>query len=206
MNEKLDLRGKLCPEPVIATKKVLDKKEVESIEALVDDEICVANLERLARSQKVHISVKKESGFYAVSLSRNLQTQADANIAGLPEAGQGAPDNSKTGTVLFITRETLGEGDAEFGKTLLGVFLQSMYESGHKPRAILLSNSGVKLLSSSSSSKKVLEDFKAGGSEVLACGLCVEFYGLKAEIATEQITNMFAICEYLNAADKLIQP
>lgn len=51
---------------------------------------------------------------------------------------------------------------------------------------------------------KVLNDFKETGCEVLACGLCVEFYGLKGKIPVEQITNMFAICEYIFAADKVI--
>jgi len=36
--------------------------------------------------------------------------------------------------------------------------------------------------------------------------LCVDFYGVKEDVPKEQITNMFAICEYMMAADKIIQP
>jgi hypothetical protein len=81
-----------------------------------------------------------------------------------------------------------------------------MFDGGHRPRAILLANTGVRLLSRDSASLKVLEDFRQASVEVLACGLCVEFYKLKDEIPADQITNMFAICEYMFAADKLIVP
>ena len=42
-----------------------------------------------------------------------------------------------------------------------------------------MANAGVKLLAPESSTTKVLDDFKDAGVEVLACGLCVEYYRLK---------------------------
>ena len=69
-----------------------------------------------------------------------------------------------------------------------------------------MANTGVRLMSPDSPALKVLNDFKEAGCDVLACGLCVEFYGLKGKIPVEQITNMFAICEYIFAADKVISP
>ena len=205
MDEKLDLRGLLCPEPVLATKRVFDKKETSQVEALVDDQVCVSNLERLARSLKAYCRVKAQDGFFAVTISRselpeNLEQEKTALTAG------SQADSSGAGTVVFITKEQLGEGDPDFSKTLLDVFLQSLYEGGHRPRAILLANTGVKLMAANARTRKVLDDFKNDGCEVLVCGLCVDFYGLKQDIKTEQITNMFAICEYLEAAGKLIQP
>lgn len=112
----------------------------------------------------------------------------------------------KVGTVVFLGKDKFGDGDPEFSTTLISLFLQTMFASGHKPRAILLANTGVRLMSKQSSSRKVLNDFKEAGVEVLACGLCVEFYKLKEEIPTAQITNMFAICEYMFAADRVITP
>jgi selenium metabolism protein YedF len=209
MEEKLDLRGMLCPEPVIATKKLLDKTEISQVEALVDDDVCVANLERLARSLKAACSVADRQGFFAVTISKAMSaSQAQATT----HDHQSAPTNissiekrTSTGTVIFLSSDQLGQGDLEFGKTLLNVFLQSYFEGGHRPRAILMANSGVKLLAADSSAKKVLDDFLSSGVEVFACGLCVDYYKLKEQIKKEQITNMFAICEYLAAADKVIQ-
>lgn len=197
---KVDLRGLNCPEPVIRTKKLLDNKELRQIEALVDDEVCVSNLKRLAGSQKVSFSSQARNGFFACTLSRDGGAEMQAPNPSI--------DNLKTEamTVVFLTKNYLGEGDPEFSGTLLNIFLQTLLESGHRPRAILLANSGVKLLGKDSATAKVLNDFREQGTEVLACGLCVEFYKLKEQINTEQITNMFAICEYLSAASKVIQP
>ena len=208
MEEKLDLRGLLCPEPVIATKKLLDKSDISQVEALVDDDVCVANLERLARSLKATCSVADRQGFFAVTISKASASQAQAtthNHQSAPTHTSSIEKRISTSTVIFLSSDQLGQGDLEFGKTLLNIFLQSYFEGGHRPRAILMANSGVKLLAADSSAKKVLDDFLSSGVEVFACGLCIDFYKLKEQIKKEQITNMFAICEYLAAADKVIQ-
>jgi selenium metabolism protein YedF len=202
MDEKLNLRGLACPEPVIATKRVLDRDEIESVEVLVDDEICVANLERLARSFRAFCAVESREGFFKVIISKSEPQSSNA----APALSSAEPqDAGKVATVVFIAKEALGDGNVEFSKTLANVFLQTLYEAGHRPRAILLANSGVKLMKTDSTARKVLADFKAAGCEVLCCGLCVEYYELTDDIKKEQITNMFAICEYLCAAEKVIQ-
>ena len=112
----------------------------------------------------------------------------------------------KVGNVVFLGKDKFGEGDSEFSTTLINLFLQTMFESGQRPRAILMANTGVRLMAPESTALKVLNDFKDAGCEVLVCGLCVEFYGLKGKIPVAQIINMFAICEYMFAADKVISP
>lgn len=210
MDEKVDLRGRVCPEPVIATKKLLDKKEIYQVEALVDDDVCVANLQRLARSLKAYCAVAEKEGFFAVTISKDAGDHKHEVLTEKPFNPAAALDDqlnkrSSTGTVVFLCSDQLGSGDAEFSKTLLNVFLQSLFEGGHRPRAILMANTGVKLMAAGSQAKKVLEDFLAAGTEVFVCGLCVDYYGLKQEINKERITSMFAICEYLSAAEKVIQ-
>jgi selenium metabolism protein YedF len=217
MKEKMDLRGLLCPEPVIATKKMLDSKDTDAVEVLVDDEVCAANLQRLARSLGASCAVEQLTGFFQVTISRaavesNHVHQSESNhvhqsesvspaLAGAMSA-QAAKDLK---SVVFITREQFGQGDPEFSRTLSNVFLQTLYEAGHRPRAILMANSGVKLMAAGSSARKVLQDFSEAGSEVFCCGLCVEYYGLGSDVPKEQIINMFAICEYLAVAEKVIQ-
>lgn len=204
--EKVDLRGLPCPQPVIAVKKLLDRSDIDQVEALVDDEISVSNLERLSRSQKVLCSVIKLAGHFCVKIAKE---EFDGGAESLQSAESGSESSGKkaeAGTVVFLSSDQLGSGDSEFSKTLLNVFLQSLYEGGHRPQAILLANSGVKLMAPDSPALKVLQDFAAAGSDLLACGLCLEYYGLKEALRKEQITNMFAICEYLSSAGKIIQP
>ena len=222
---QLDLRGLMCPEPVLRTKKVLEEKPEGAIEVLVDSDINVMNLRRLANSLglslqskesqagfEVVIGVKEEEEKEGVSKIEHSHSAADqsrtsnakaAKAATAAKSGQG--ETAKT-SVVFIAKETFGEGDRDFSVNLINVFLQTILQAGHRPQAILLANSGVKLLDPDSSVSKVLSDFQKAGVDVFACGLCVEFYGLKDKIAKEQITNMYAICEYLFSADKVISP
>ena len=219
VKQTVDLRGLTCPDPVIRTKKLFDDPETHCVEALVDDDICVNNLQRLARSLKATCHVVDSGKYFTITLEKPPQ----AGSAALParDAGQSLPhaheiskhapskedtSASGVGTVIFLGKDTFGAGDEEFSKTLLNLFLQTAFESGLHPRAILMANSGVRLMAKNSPALKVLNDFKGNGCEVLACGLCVDYYKLKDDIPKEQITNMFAICEYLFASDKVLQP
>lgn len=211
MTEQLDLRGLTCPEPVIRTKKLFDNPATTAVEALVDDDVCVNNLQRLARSLKADFKVEDRKGYFSVSLRRDAEKTLTAGAP--PDHKHPQPAGSAVstvpgavGTVVLLAKDHLGEGDPEFSHTLINLFLQTMFESGHRPRAILLMNSGVKLMAKDSAALKVLNDFKNADVEVLACGLCLEFYGVKEDVPKEQITNMFAICEFMMAADKVIQP
>jgi len=212
MEKTVDLRGLVCPEPVLRTKKLLDDTNVMKVEALVETEINVNNLKRLAGSLKLRFQSQPENDFFRVVLERTQTSTAQVQ----PTTSQRTHEHinvqpvqtidGTVGTVVFIGKDTFGVGEPDFSANLLNLFLQTLLQSGHKPRAILLANTGVKLLDPEAPTFKVLADFKDAGAEVLACGLCVDFYGLKGKIPTEQITNMFAICEYLMAADKIIQP
>jgi selenium metabolism protein YedF len=210
MTEQIDLRGLTCPEPVIRTKKLFDNPATTAVQALVDDDVCVNNLQRLARSLKAEFEVEDRKGYFSVSLQRGHKTLTSAEPPQhkhpQPIAAGVSTVPGAVGTVVLLAKDHLGEGDPEFSRTLINLFLQTMFESGHRPRAILLMNTGVKLMAKDSPALKVLNDFKNADVEVLACGLCVDFYGVKNDVPKEQITNMFAICEFMMAADKIIQP
>lgn len=206
--EQIDLRGLSCPEPVIKAKKLFDNPNTHRIEALVDDDVCVNNMQRLARSLKANCNVEDNKGYFTITLERGTSAEAKQPPHVHPSSVQ-SPTTVQpggVGTVIFLSKDAFGEGDPDFSKTLVNLFLQTVFDSGLRPRAILLANSGVRLMAKNSQVLKVLTDFQQDGCEVLACGLCVEFYKLKDEIPHAQITNMFAICEYLFAADKIIQP
>lgn len=210
-SEILDLRGLMCPEPVLRTKKAIEKNEALRIEALVDGEVNVQNLKRLCSSMKLEMTSNQEGDFYRVVIDRDKRAAEAARSSHTHSQAtepflESKKSANQTGTVVFITRDTFGEGDPQFSRNLLDVFLQTVLNAGHRPRAIIMANSGVKLLSPGSPALKVLDDFREQGVEVLACGLCVEFYGLKEHVNVEQITNMFAISEYLFAADRIISP
>jgi selenium metabolism protein YedF len=211
--ERLDLRGLMCPEPVLRTKKLLDGKPQGAVEVLVDSDINVMNLTRLANSLGLVLESQHGNEGYTVVI-KDKKTLEHSHDLPAPEKAMQSSDettkhaekNAKATTVVFIAKDTFGEGDRDFSLNLMNVFLQTILQAGHRPQAILLANTGVRLMDPDSSVSKVLNEFKAAGVNVFACGLCVEFYGLQEKIEKEQITNMFAICEYLFSADKIISP
>jgi selenium metabolism protein YedF len=215
MHEKLDLRKLPCPEPVLKAKKALERQEVESLEVYVDDQVNLNNLKRLAQYLKLHIEHESFQDGFKILISKQDPGQSSEQRQASPEhihnsplaqAINGATPKTGAGQIVFLNSDSFGTGDPAFSKTLLNVFLQTLFEAGHRPQAILMVNTAVKIMDPNNPTLKVLDDFKAAGCEVLACGLCVEFYGLKGKIAPEQITNMFAIVEYLTSADKVIYP
>lgn len=210
LSDAIDLRGLVCPEPVLRTKKLIDDESLKQITVLVETDINVKNLERLAHSKNIHLTSSKEGEHFKVILRRPESLvqdsgAAEASVAAAAMERSGSIDES-VGTVIFLGKNTFGDGDADFSLSLLNVFLQTIYDSGHRPRAILMANSGVKLMARDSNVRPVLQKFEEAGCDVFACGLCVEFYGLKEDVPTEKITNMFSIVEYMMTADKVISP
>lgn len=203
MKRELDLRGLTCPEPVLRTKKVIDDQTIQTVEVIVDSEVNVENLARLARSQSFGFSKESTGDHFKVKLVRDSSPQAQVQAEKVAETASG-------GTIIFITRDTFGQGaspsDHDFSLNLMNVFLQTALKSGHKIRAVLLANSGVKLMDPQGAHHQVLQEIRQSNVEVLACGLCLDYYGLKDKVAVEQVTNMFAICEYLFAAEKILSP
>jgi len=206
MDREIDLRGLVCPEPVIRAKRLLDDKSIGKIEALVESEVNVKNLARLARSQSVSMSCSNEGDFYRIVFTRGDRPQLnEAEELAIRDA-QRETNKNRVGSVVFLAKETFGEGDREFSQSLLNVFLQTLFDSGHRPRAILMANGGVKLMDPDGNVLPVLNSFMEAGCEVLACGLCLDHYGLKEKVPVDQITNMFTICEYLMTADRVVTP
>jgi selenium metabolism protein YedF len=206
----LDLRGLRCPEPVLSAKKCLDNGQLISLEALVDDKVNVQNLARLAKSLQCQFAFQPLEDHFRISITRGAIKGNSSALSHdiLQDKSSELPSRpaSSSGLVVFIGKDTFGEGDREFSKQLLNLFLQTLFQSGHRPQAILMANSGVQLLEPSGQCQPVLDQFRAEGCEVLACALCIDYYGLSESVPKESITNMYAICEFLVGADKVISP
>ncbi len=49
-----------------------------------------------------------------------------------------------------------------------------------------------------------LESLSGMGIEILACGTCLDFYGLKERVAVGSVSNMYNFIELQIEADKVI--
>lgn len=199
MSKTIDAMGKACPMPVIMTKKEIDQG-TESIITLVDNETAVENLKRLADSTGFFTQVTKDKDGYRVSFSKEegnfideVQTSTDKVIHDVP-----------SDYVIFIGKETIGEGNDELGKNLMRMFLFTLSEMKDYPSYILIMNGGVKLPTLDEQAVKSLQALKNHGVTILVCGACLNFYGLTEELKVGEVSNMYEITDKMKRAGKVI--
>jgi len=193
----LDCRNQQCPGPVIETRKALLAAPGEPLTVLVGDTTARDNVTRLAASQgyEVMVSDGDEAGVYTLTLTPG---------AAIPETPPGAAVQGKT--VLFVTSDRMGQGDPELGTVLLRNFLLTLAEAAVRPDTILFVNAGVKLAVDGSETLEALNTLACDGVDIAACGLCLEFYGLKEKLAVGRISNMLETVETLHTAGRIIRP
>jgi len=66
----VDARGLSCPQPVLETKKALDKASSDVVSILVDTETARNNVERFGKSKGWSASWEEQNGEYKVTFSR----------------------------------------------------------------------------------------------------------------------------------------
>ncbi len=202
---KVNAIGDACPIPVVKTKNAIrDLNGPGTVVTLVDNEIAVQNLEKMAR--------QKGYGVQAEKLGDN-QFQVTMTVG----AGDAAPApqepvvcqpqrSGKKNTVVVIRRAQMGGGSEELGKTLLKGFLFALSQQDQLPTTLLFYNGGAALTCEGSGSLEDLKTLEAMGVEILTCGTCLNFYGLTEQLQVGEVTNMYTIAEKMTQADLLVEP
>jgi len=192
--EYIDLKGMSCPQPVIETKKLLESKRVEELNALVDNGPPRENVTRYLESQGYCVSVEKEHGDSAVLRA----TKAEGYDAVSVQTGKKI--------LVLIDGATVGRGDDVLGTVLMKSFLHTLKEIEPRPWRIVFINAGVKLAVEGSDLLNVLDQLESLGVEILSCGTCLDFFQVKERLAAGKVTNMYEIVSSLVAATNVIRP
>jgi selenium metabolism protein YedF len=106
--------------------------------------------------------------------------------------------------LLVVPGETMGRGDDELGKLLMRNFFHTLGEVAPRPNSVVLFNSGVKLVAEDSPVLEDLQALAAQGVDILACGTCLGYYGLKEKVGVGEISNMYTIAETMLGAGKVV--
>lgn len=194
----VDCRGLACPQPVMETKKALDRTEVKKIVVLVDNPTSRENVCRFATSQGYQVSLKDEKDHSAITIRRGEGEQAEKKPTPPKASIEG-------GLVFFIDSESVGRGSEELGGILMRVFLHTLGETDIKPQKIILVNSGVKLACEGSPTLEDLQTVASQGVEILACGTCLDYFDLKERLRTGRVSNMYEILNALTQAGKTVK-
>ena len=191
---EVDARGLACPKPVINTKKELDNIEQGIVIVTVDNDIAKQNILKLSISLNCESRViKEEKDFISIEIKKG------ENVI-IEEKKQEELDNK----CIFISSNKMGNGNDELGEVLMKGFIYTLTESKPYPKSILLVNSGVKL---STENYDTVENFKIlqeAGVEILSCGTCLDYYGLKESLKVGNITNMYTIVDIMKNSSQTI--
>ncbi|HSR13637.1 MAG TPA: sulfurtransferase-like selenium metabolism protein YedF [Thermodesulfobacteriota bacterium] len=199
--KRIDCRGLACPQPVLETRKALQSMEGAEIQVVVDNAAARENVRRFAESQGHNVSISEGAGIFELTIQKG---EASPARKGREEKGEERSAVS-SGLVLFVDSDSLGRGSEELGKILIRVFLQTAGQSEPRPGKIIFMNSGVKLACEGSEVIEELQEFESKGTEVLSCGTCLDFYGLKNSLRAGRVSNMYEIYLTLSQAGKVIK-
>ena len=205
MRQTLDFMGKACPIPVVETKKALvGLKPEDVLEVLVDNNIAVQNLSKMAAQKKLDFSSeKKNEQLYQVTLTLTSETQLDNSATDLISC---SPNPGDGPAIVVLSSDKMGEGDEKLGHILIKGFLYALTQLEVLPKTVLMYNNGVKLAVEGSESLADLKLLETQGVEVLSCGTCLNHYQLTEKLGVGAITNMYTIVERLSQAGKVIKP
>ena len=199
--------GDACPIPVVKTKNAI--KELGGsgvVETLVDNEIAVQNLTKMANQKGYRVSSKKLSDRqYQVTMEIG-ENAADKQTAPTEAESETCIPDARENTVVVIASATMGEGDPELGRLLMKGYIYALTQLDTLPKTLLFYNGGAALTCEGSASLEDLKSLEAQGVQILTCGTCLNHYGLTDSLKVGEVTNMYVIAETMAGAAKIIKP
>lgn len=200
----IDARGDACPLPVVKTLKALGALGgAGEVETIVDNQVAVENLSRMASSKGCAFSSEQtaEKEWHCVS-SASAAVDVTAGEAEAVECSVPARKN----VVVQISAAVMGTGDDVLGAKLMKAFIFSLTQLDELPQTILFYNGGAHLTCEGSDSLEDLKNLADAGVEILTCGTCLDFYGIAEKLAVGEVTNMYVIAQKLSGASVVVRP
>ena len=199
----VDARGLDCPQPVIMTRNAITEPGAEAVTVQVDDAVQAENVATMARNQGWDVKISGDDvGYLTLTLNRS----STAAKTGSTDAAAGGTCGLPTKVVIQLASDKFGSGDDDLGAILMRSFIKTVREVVPRPSSLVLVNSGVKL---STAGSEVIEDLKLladAGIDIINCGTCLDFFGLKDKLLVGRISNMYDIATELLSADRVIKP
>lgn len=217
MKKTVNSMGDACPIPVVKTKEAIRELsgQAGTVETLVDNEIAVQNLTKMAVQKGYGVTSEKlgENQFRVTMTiagtetgSGDVQNPEGDDTRTLPEEPVCVPDARRKHTVVAISSSAMGSGSDELGTALMKAFLYALAQQDTLPSTILFYNGGARLTCEGAATLEDLKALEAQGVEIMTCGTCLNFYGLTEKLQVGTVTNMYAIVEKLTQADLVIRP
>lgn len=193
--EKIDARGKPCPQPVVLARKAVEQGASE-IEITVDNAVAASNVTRFLQSQGFSVTEELQGADFILRGAGSSDTEPLSR----PESGAAR----EKGYAVFIQNNILGLPDALLGEGLVKAFLSNLADRGEAPSVVALMNGGVLLSLEGASTCESLKKLENKGVSVLVCGTCTKHYGVTEKVGAGCVSNMMEITDALLAAPKVL--
>lgn len=203
-NVQVNALGDACPIPVVKTIKALAALGgAGTIETLVDNEVAVENLKRLASEKSCGVSVEKAAEKeWHVTFDVPEGLSVDAGEA--DDAQCLVP--AKKNLVIQVSSDAMGAGSDELGRNLMKAFIYAVTQQDELPATMLFYNGGAHLTCEGSPALDDLKALAEQGVEIFTCGTCLNHYGIADKLAVGEVTNMYVICQKLEQASNIVRP
>ncbi|MDR3089158.1 MAG: sulfurtransferase-like selenium metabolism protein YedF [Desulfobulbaceae bacterium] len=199
--KEIDTRGLACPAPVLLVKETLDREQPDTLLVRVDNEAARENVSRFLASRGFTPQSDGAGADIVITTAAGRNVEQSHEESGSAEPRERA-NNRKI--MVLIGSETIGAGDNELGAKLMTAFIKTLKEMGGELWRLVFINGGVKLVATGSPVLADLLAYQQRGLMILACGTCLNHYGLMAEKQCGQTTNMLDIVTAMQLADKVI--
>ena len=200
----VDARGLTCPLPVVNAKKAAQEMNEEGVlTVLVDNEIAVQNLQKFA-TQKGYEAAGEKKGDKEYEVTMKLSPSSAETVQ--EEEIQCAVDSRKNGMVVVLSGNVMGTGDEKLGTSLMKAFVFAVTKQDVLPETIVCYNTGAYLTCEGADTLEDLKLLESEGVNILTCGTCLDFYGIKDKLAVGGVTNMYEIVETMEKARTIVRP
>lgn len=201
----IDVKGKLCPEPLIITKRAIKAGAVnDSFVVLLDNDVASCNLENYLKEMGIEFLSSKKGDTYSINFTLGASPTKEIAVENFCEKPTHTGDY-----VVVISSEGMGrdkDGSVQLGKLLMRGFINSLTEQDKLPKTIILYNSGVLVTAEGADTVEALKTLSVAGVDIILCGVCVDYYAIKEKIRVGRISNMFEITSITSRVASIIYP
>ncbi len=190
----IDCRNMACPLPVVTVKRALEDAGGEAVRVLLDDGAPRENVTRFATKRGFVVEEAPTEGGVALTIS-GASTEPRVASGGKPG-----------GAVILVTSDHLGDGPEELGRLLMKNFIITLLDVAEPPDRVFFVNAGVLLTTEGSEVIEALEKLGNQGTEILSCGVCLDFFDCRDKLRAGTVTTMFTIAETLLTASSVVRP
>lgn len=201
----IDVRGKLCPEPLIITKRAIKGAVAgDSFNVLLDNDIATCNLENFLLEMKIESVTVREGENATLSFTLGESPKAIPAVEDFCEIATPRGDYA-----VVISSNGMGkdaDGTNTLGKTLMRGYINALAEQDMLPKTIIMYNSGVVFACEGADTVESLKRLSVDGVDIILCGVCADYYEIKDKIAVGRISNMFEITKITSTVGHVVYP